>query len=188
MPAGRQPMLNLPNAITVLRVLLIPVLAWLLVHERYAAACGVFALAAASDLVDGILARTLGQLTRFGAVLDPLADKFTMLTAVVFLAWQGVLPLWLAAAIVLRDVVIVSGATAYHFLVGKVEMAPTLLSKANTVLEFVAIVLTLAHAARWVDAGAVLPALYVATLASVIVTGAQYVVVWGLKAARAHRQ
>jgi cardiolipin synthase len=180
-------MMNLPNAITVLRVLLIPVLAWLLVNENYPGAAVVFALAAASDLVDGILARWLGQMTRFGAILDPLADKFTMLTAVVFLAGQGVLPLWLAAAIVLRDVVIVTGATAYHFLLGKVEMAPTLLSKANTVLEFFAIVLTLAHAARWVDAGTVLPALYVATLATVMVTGLHYVVVWGLKAARTRR-
>ena len=74
-----------------------------------------------------------------------------MLTATVLLAWQGWLPLWLAAAIVLRDVVIASGAIAYRLVVGHVEMEPTWLSKINTALEFTALAGLLGHAAALID-------------------------------------
>ncbi len=85
-------------------------------------ALAVFMAAAFSDFADGVIARHYRLVSEFGARLDPIADKFTMLTATVLLAWQGWLPLWLAAAIVLRDVVIAGGAIAYRLVVGHVEM------------------------------------------------------------------
>ncbi len=92
------------------RGLLIPVIGWLLAEERYAAAFWTIVASALSDLVDGQLARRFNARSRFGAIADPVADKLTMLTVVIGLAWQGLLPPWLAFAIVMRDVVIVGGS------------------------------------------------------------------------------
>jgi cardiolipin synthase len=129
-------MQHLPNVITALRFLLVPVVVLLLVRELYVAAFAVFLLSALSDLADGWIARRWSLRTRWGAVADPLADKLTMLAVTVVLASQRLIPLWLAVAIVARDVLIVGGAVAFHFLVGRVDMAPSWLSKFNTVLEF----------------------------------------------------
>jgi cardiolipin synthase len=97
------------------------------------------------------------------------------------------LPLWLAAAIVLRDIVIAGGAIAYRLLVGHVAMEPTWLSKINTALEFAALAGVLAHAATLIDGSAWLPALFAVVFVTVTASGAQYVWVWGRKAAAAGR-
>lgn len=180
-------MRHVPNLITALRFVLIPVLALLLSEQRYATAFAVFLLSAASDLADGMIARHWNARTRFGAVADPLADKLTMLTVTLVLAAQSLLPLWLAVAIVARDLVIVAGAVTFHFVVGRVDIAPTWLSKFNTVLEFGVLAAVLADAARVVELSAVLPALFVLVLATLIGSGLQYVWVWGRRAWRARR-
>lgn len=180
-------MLNAPNVITVVRVLLIPVIAVLLVRRQYGPALAVFVTAAISDFADGAIARHYRIVSEFGARLDPIADKLTMFTATVLLAWQSWLPLWLAAAIVLRDLIIAGGAIAYRLVVGHVEMAPTWLSKVNTALEFAALAAVLAQAAGLLDARAWLPALFAVVFATVILSGAQYVWAWGRKAAAARR-
>lgn len=177
--------LNVPNAITVARILLVPWIAWF-THERdYEAALWLFLLAAASDAADGLIARAWNLRTRFGAVADPIADKATMLTVTLLLAWQGWLPWWLAVAIVARDVVIVGGALAYRLVVGRFEIAPTGLSKLNTALEFVLLAALLASGAGFLEAQPWLPALFWLTFATVLGSGAQYVWVWGCKAAAA---
>jgi cardiolipin synthase len=132
--------------------------------------------------VDGQIARRFNARSRFGAIADPIADKLTMLTVTLLLAWQGLLPVWLATAMVLRDVVIVGGAVAYHRLFGHVEMAPTWLSKLNTVLEFVMLAAVIADAAALVDDRAMLPLLFAAVLLSVVTSGVQYVWIWGRRA------
>lgn len=180
-------MRHLPNAITGLRFLLIPFLVLLLLQQRYSAAFWLFALSAASDLADGLIARHWNLRTRWGAIADPLADKLTMLSVTVALAGQHLIPLWLAVAIVLRDAVIVGGGVAYHFLVGRYDIAPSLLSKANTVLEFLVLAAVLANAAGLLAAGGALPVLFAALGATVIASGAHYVWVWGRKAAMERR-
>jgi cardiolipin synthase len=179
--------LNVPNVITLIRVLLIPVIAVLLVRRQYAPALAVFTAAAISDFADGAIARHYRIVSEFGARLDPIADKLTMFTATVLLAWQSWLPLWLAAAIVLRDVVIAGGAVAYRLVVGHIEMAPTWLSKVNTALEFAALAAVLAQAAGLLDGRAWLPAFFAFVFATVILSGAQYVWAWSRKAAAARR-
>jgi len=176
-------MRHLPNAITGMRFLLIPFLVLLLLQMRYGLAFWMFAVSAASDLADGVIARRWNLRTRWGAIADPLADKLTMLSVTILLASQHLVPMWLAAAIVLRDVVIVGGGLAYHVLIGRYDVAPSLLSKANTVLEFVVLATVLGGAAGLVDAGGALPALFVLLAATVVASGAQYVWVWGRKAA-----
>jgi cardiolipin synthase len=173
---------HVPNAITVARGLLIPAIGALLLDERYVEAFWTLIASAVSDLVDGQIARRFNARTRFGAIADPVADKLTMLTVTLLLLWHGLVPGWLAAAIVARDVVIVLGAVAYQRLVGHVELSPTVLSKLNTVLEFSMLAAVIADAAALVDDRATLPLLFVAVFLTVVTSGAQYVWIWGRRA------
>jgi cardiolipin synthase len=175
-------MRHVPNLITALRFLLIPVLVLLLVEQRYATAFGVFLLSAISDFADGWIARRWAVRTRFGAIADPVADKLTMLAVTLVLTAQALMPLWLAAAIVVRDLVIVAGAVAFHFVVGRVELAPTWLSKLNTVLEFGVLSALLADAAQAIEVTAFLPPLFLFVMATIASSGVQYVWVWGRRA------
>jgi len=173
---------QLPNAITVVRGLLIPVIGGLLIEERYGAAFCGFLASAISDLLDGQLARRFNARTRFGAIADPVADKLTMLTVTLALAAFGLLPLWLAAAIVVRDLVIVGGALMYQRLIGPIEVRPTVLSKLNTALEFAMLAAVMVDAAAWVELGAALPLLFVLVALTVAASGLQYVWIWGRRA------
>lgn len=181
-------MLTVPNCITVLRAFLIPVVAYLLLVGNPRDAFIVFMGAALGDLADGFIARRFHQASRVGAILDPIVDKFTMLSVALLLSWLGWLPLWLAAAIVVRDLVIVGGALAYHCLVGRVEAAPTLLSKFNTLLEFTTLAAVLANAAEVADVARWLPALFALVFVTILLSGIQYVWVWGWKAAGSPRR
>lgn len=177
----------LPTALTASRLVLAPAVALLVLQERHFAALVVFALAAGSDLVDGAIARWLGATSEIGARLDPLADKALMLGAAVPLAARGWLPVWLVAAVVLRDLVIVAGAAVYRLRFGSIAIAPTRLSKLNTALEFLVTTLALAVAAGIIAPPAWLAALWVVVLATVLMSGLQYVRIWGAKARRARR-
>jgi cardiolipin synthase len=180
-------MLTLPNLITLARLAAIVPLGWLLAAGRWEAALLLFLLCAAGDGLDGFLARRLHQESRLGALLDPVADKLTMLTVALLLAWHGLLPWWLAAAVVLRDVVIFSGATAYRLRFGALEIAPTRLSKLNTFLEFGTLALVLANDAGWLVMTGYLPLLFAVMMAMVVLSGGQYVWLWSGKAARTAR-
>lgn len=176
-------MLTVPNVITLLRLALLPLIVYLILVERYDAAFWVFVAAALGDLLDGLIARAFHQISALGAVLDPVADKVTMIAVTIALGSQGLLPLWLVMAVLARDLVILGGAIAYQFLVAPLEMAPTRLSKLNTFLEFGIVALVMAVAAALVPMPkSALAALFWLVLATVIASGAQYVWVWGRKA------
>jgi cardiolipin synthase (CMP-forming) len=180
-------MRHLPNLITGLRFLLIPLLVLLLVEQRFGAAFAVFIVSAVSDLADGLIARHWNFRTRLGAIADPLADKLTMLAVTLALASQALIPLWLATAIVARDLVIVAGAVAFHFIVGRVEMEPSWLSKFNTVLEFSVLSALLADAARVIEVTAFLSPLFMLVTATIVGSGLHYVWTWSRRALRTRR-
>lgn len=126
----------LPNGLCVLRMLLAPPTAWLLLQGEYWMTLLVFFVAAVTDAADGYLAKRFHWETELGKALDPLADKLLLVTAYITLAWLGLIPLWLALLVVLRDVVITSGAIVYRVLYGPITgAAPTLISKLNTLLQ-----------------------------------------------------
>jgi cardiolipin synthase len=106
-------------------------------------------------------------------------DKLNMFAATVVLAWQSRIPLWLAVAIIGRDVVIVGGALAYRVVRGHLDIKPTRLSKLNTAIEFAVLLLVMAAAAGWIDATAWMPPLFVVTFVTVMASGIQYVSRWG---------
>ena len=175
-------MFNVPNVITLIRLGLIPVMAYYLADEAYEIALPIFLVAALSDLVDGYIARRFKLVSTFGATLDPIADKLNMLVATVLLAWQELLPIWLAIAIVVRDIVIIVGALAYRLVRGRLHIAPTPLSKINTFIEFTVLLLVMAAAAGWIETGGWMPTVFLVVFTTVVASGVQYVWVWGRKA------
>lgn len=97
---------TVPNAISLARLLLVPVFAWLIAAGHDLAALGVLALAGFSDWLDGVLARRLGQSSRLGALLDPAADRLYIFVTLVMLAWREIVPWWLVVVLVGRDVLL----------------------------------------------------------------------------------
>ncbi len=172
---------QIPNVLTFLRILLVIPFAISLYVDAYRQALLLFLIAGLSDGADGFLARTFNWKSRFGAILDPLADKFLLVTAYVMLAVIDALPLWLCLLVVGRDLFIVCGALGYHYLIGPYEMRPSLLGKLNTLLQISYVLLiiidrsNLATLGSWVDPG-------VWVVAGVAVLSAlHYLLIWGRK-------
>jgi cardiolipin synthase (CMP-forming) len=176
---------NVPNVLTVLRVLAAPVLAYFLMRGHYDYALYTFVLAAITDALDGFIARHFHQYTEFGAALDPLADKLITLTCLLILTFQGLVPLWLTLAMVVRDSVIVAGAFAYHHLFGEIDIHPTWLGKLHTLMAFSLFILVMAHQAHLIALADWLMPAFLAVLFSCLASMTQYVVLWARKAAQA---
>ncbi|WP_456434527.1 CDP-alcohol phosphatidyltransferase family protein [Thermosulfuriphilus sp.] len=135
--------MNIPNLITLLRILLVPVFVIFLLRGYREEALGVFVAAGISDGLDGLLARSLKQQTILGAVLDPLADKLLLSTSYVTLAVTGFLPDWLAVLVISRDVLIMLGVVIIFIFRSQVEIKPSLISKATTCLQIATVALAL---------------------------------------------
>jgi cardiolipin synthase len=136
--------LNLPNLITVGRVILVPVVFWLLITGQTEAAFIVFIVAGVSDAVDGYLAKTFNWKTELGAYLDPLADKLLIVSIFLALGVDGKLPLWLVVAVVSRDILLVIAILVSWVLGPPVRIRPLIVSKANTVAQIVLAAVVLA--------------------------------------------
>ncbi|MHB1066755.1 MAG: CDP-diacylglycerol--glycerol-3-phosphate 3-phosphatidyltransferase [Candidatus Nanopelagicales bacterium] len=185
-PVGDAPVVNLPNALTVLRVLCVPLLAALLVADDGArgpvrdAAAIVFVLASITDLMDGAIARRYGLVTTFGKVADPIADKALTGVALIGLSIMGDLPWWVTAVILVREV----GVTLLRFWVIERGVIPASRGgKAKTLAQTIAIAMYLADVplAWWPTASAWAMAVAVALT---VATGLDYVV----RAVRLRRQ
>jgi len=135
--------MNLPNALTLLRILLVPVYLIAVIYHKLGFALVLFALAALTDLLDGYLARRLGEKTFLGAFLDPVADKLLMTVSFVSLAVTGLLPAWLAVLAVAKDLFVSIGMAILYFSGQQVAALPTLWGKQTTFLQVVAVALAL---------------------------------------------
>jgi cardiolipin synthase len=174
----------LPNAISLLRIVLIAPILYYIVGARYDLALALFFIAGFSDGLDGYLAKTFNWHTRLGALLDPIADKLLVAGAFVTLASQGLLPVWLATLVVIRDVVIIGGAMAYNFLIRPVQGEPTKISKLNTMFELLLVLTVLARAGYgWPDEITIV-VLGAAVLVTVVISGTDYVWSWSQRARR----
>ena len=131
--------MNLPNFLTIFRILLIPVFLILLLYGRRQEAFGVFLAAGITDALDGLSARLLGQRTKLGAYLDPVADKLLLATAFVVLGAKGELPLWLTVVVIARDLLILLGFAILVMASCRPVAQPTPLSKATTVSQVVSL-------------------------------------------------
>lgn len=131
--------MNIPNLITVARFLLVPLLVIFLLEGKSNLALLTFAVAGASDALDGFLARLLKQKTLFGAYIDPLADKLLLTTSYVALAILGKLPGWLSVIVVSRDVIIVGGIGILMLNNRSLSIKPTIDSKTTTFFQLITI-------------------------------------------------
>ena len=173
---------DIPNVITFFRFVLIVPVAIALLRGRMDIALILFAVAGFSDGVDGFLARQFDWRSKLGAILDPLADKGLMMTTIIILGILGLIPWWLVGLIVLRDVVILVGAVFYFRLNGKVEMDPSVLSKLNTFLQIILVIVVLWNIGFSPISDVVIQALVFIVTASTLLSGADYVIRWSHKA------
>jgi cardiolipin synthase len=178
---------DLPNVISVFRIVLVAPVMWLILEREFTMALIMFLVAGVSDGVDGYLAKRYGWISRLGTILDPLADKLLLTGSYLMLWWIDMLPLWLVVAIIMRDILIVGGGLAYHVLVGQYEMAPTLVSKANTAAQILLVLAVLSDALLPI-APMVLATLVYVVLVTTIVSGIDYIWTWGTKAVQARRR
>ena len=174
----------LPNAISLLRIALVPPILFLIVDARYNLALMLFVVAGFSDGLDGYLAKRFAWHTRIGALLDPVADKLLIAGTFVILVYTAHIPLWLGILVIVRDVVIVGGATAYNFFIRPVEGEPTRISKLNTGLQLLFVVFVLSHAAFGWPQQITLTIVGAAVVVTVVISGIDYVWSWAQRARR----
>ena len=172
----------LPNAISILRIALVPPILILILQGDYGWALALFWFAGFSDGLDGYLAVRFGWTTRLGGLLDPAADKLLITGLFVTLAVTGDIPVWLAVVVILRDLVIVLGALAYNFIVKPVPGEPTRISKLNTALQMIFVLFVLSRAGfGWPDEISI-TVLGAAVLVTVVISGVDYVLAWSARA------
>ncbi|MDS4025701.1 MAG: CDP-alcohol phosphatidyltransferase family protein [Candidatus Contendobacter sp.] len=136
---------DIPNLITGLRILLVAPFLGLLLKEYYGLALALFVIAGISDALDGFLAKYYGWTSELGGLLDPIADKLLLVGAILTLGWLNELPGWLVALAILRDLVIVGGAVAYHLRIARFRAAPLMISKLNTFMQLALVGAVIVH-------------------------------------------
>jgi len=135
--------MNIPNLLTLLRIILVPVIVILLIQGLFLKALIVFVVAALSDVLDGFLARILRQKTALGAYLDPIADKALLASSFVTLSILHVIPGWLAVIVISRDVIILLGIAVLSMMSISVNIRPTFVSKITTALQLSTVLIVL---------------------------------------------
>ena len=177
----------LPNLITLLRLLLVVPIAASILGHHFGTALLLFAVASVSDGIDGFLARRFDWISRFGSMLDPIADKILLVTVFVLLTFTGYIPVWLAVVVIARDLIILTGATVYHILFGEYEFAPTFLGKFSTASQFTLVILMLVDLSVTDLPAWLLSAMIWLVFAVSSLSGVDYVYTWTRKALAASR-
>jgi cardiolipin synthase len=164
---------NIPNSLTLLRILLIPVFVGLMLYASYEWALVVLLGAGLTDALDGTIARAANQRTKLGMYLDPLADKLLLTSGFLTLSALHLVPLWMVILVVSRDVILLSGALLAHLTDSAVDIAPTLLGKGTTVFQLAYLLLAVGLVARRADLRLLDPLLYLVVLLTVA-SGSHY--------------
>lgn len=173
---------DIPNAICVLRMILVVPTVWALLNARFGVALLLVFAAGFSDALDGYLAKRYDWRSRLGGLLDPLADKLLLTSLFVVLAVLGLIPVWLAGVVIGRDLVIVTGGVTYNFLIGPVQPEPSRASKLNTLAQLFCIVSVLAQQSLNWPIEPLITASGAAVLVTSVVSGFDYVIRWSAKA------
>jgi cardiolipin synthase (CMP-forming) len=166
---------HLPNIICLFRIVLVWPILVSIARGQYPLTLVLFFIAAASDGLDGYLAKRFNWISEVGKVLDPLADKLLLVGVYLVATWYDLIPIWLTTAAVARDVLIPLGALSYRIACGPINWRPRISSKINTLLQVLCMLAVIAHAAFALPPDSILQALFVLTFASVLISGAAYV-------------
>jgi cardiolipin synthase len=169
---------NVPNTLTVLRIAAVPVFIGLFLSGRIGAALGVFVFAMITDVLDGIAARALKQFTALGAALDPVADKLMGLAAMGLLCWSHRLPFWLLWLLIFREVCIFTAIWVLTQTGRSYVVRPVRIGKYSTFFVAATTFFALVQSAREVGTTPALVALALVTAELIIVSWAQYLVLF----------
>ncbi|HYB97656.1 MAG TPA: CDP-alcohol phosphatidyltransferase family protein [Candidatus Limnocylindrales bacterium] len=169
--------LNIPNALTLARILAVPLFLSLLVEEQFSLALIVYMVAGLTDAVDGMIARMWDMRTELGAHMDPLADKLLVVSSFIALGIMGEVPRPLMIVVITRDVVILGGFLLTAAVVGKsMEMAPSIWGKMTTFFQLLCVTLVLFDVADWIDPwGWLMSFVFFATGVASVISGSDYV-------------
>ncbi len=179
---------DIPNLICYFRIVLIAPLVWAMLQFDFRLALILFAIAGISDGLDGLLAKHYQWQSRLGSILDPIADKLLLVVSFAMLSYLGLLPCWLFALVMGRDLLIVTGALAYHAALGEFELTPLWSSKINTFLQIFLVLLVMIQA-EWFPGLEQITTIGIwLVVASVIYSGSEYVLVWGMSAWRRRKK
>lgn len=122
--------LNIPNTLTIARIVIIPVLITAIIYDRYRSALYLFVIAALTDMLDGLFARLTNQKTPLGTFLDPLADKFLLVSSFIIFTVYGWIPKWFTIIVISRDIIVVIGYFLLYMITRSLTVEPVFLGKA----------------------------------------------------------
>jgi cardiolipin synthase len=175
---------TVPNILTMLRMVMVPVFVSMLFYGRFLTALAVFVLAGITDGLDGLLARRFNQKSQLGTILDPIADKLLLVTSYIVLSLPQIgpqplprhfpVPFWVTAAVISRDVFILIGAAAINIVTGFKGFRPSWLGKLNTTIQIVSVAFILI-AASVPQLSGYLPTVYTTVFAFALISGIHYV-------------
>ena len=175
-------MKQLPNIISIFRILLVMPVVWALLNLEYATALILFAIAGFTDALDGFLAKQFHWESRLGSILDPLADKLLLVSSFLALAWIGLIPLWLVVVVIIRDLLIIIGGVVFHYMFVQFDMAPSRVSKANTFFQIIFVLAVVFYHGDFALTPWAIEALGYIVLVTTVMSGMDYVWVWGRRA------
>ena len=173
---------DIPNIITFMRLLLTAPVIWALLEQQFLIALVIFFIAGVSDGLDGFLAKRMHWQSRLGGLLDPLADKALLVSSFLCLGGLGILPAWLVALVIFRDVLIVTGALVYSIQVEQLNAEPSLISKLNTFLQIMLVLVFVVDQGLWQMPDLVLQGLIWSVAVTTVLSGVAYTFEWGRKA------
>ncbi len=169
---------NIPNLITLARILAVPLLVWLIIQGEMSAAFWVFVIAGVSDALDGFIAKRFGFVTTLGTYLDPVADKALLVSAYITLGQAGHINTWLVILVVFRDILIIGGTVLFHTLDRPVEMRPFFISKLNTLMQILLIAVLLGNLGLGIADFGTLPLLAYLVGVTTVLSGLAYMGRW----------
>lgn len=168
--------MNIPNALTLLRLLLVPLLVILLMQGAHFRALLLLAFLGITDALDGFLARILKQQTALGAYLDPIADKTLITSCFIALAISKIIPGWLAVIVISRDIIILLGVSVLYMMSIPFAIRPAMVSKATTTFQILTVFFALAvRATPWTFDDGWMLFLYLATAILTVASGLHYI-------------
>ncbi len=184
MPAKTLNLLNLPNTLTIARILIVPFFVAALLYRYNQYALALFVAASVTDVLDGMVARMSNQKTRFGEVLDPIADKLMMMSSFVIFAILGWVPLWLAITVLSRDIMVMIGTVILYLSTDMLVVQVTRTGKLTIALQVALLAYILIRVNYSGDPGSPM-AFYLIVLISTAASGVQYMMK-GLRVAGTH--
>ena len=171
--------LNLPNILSLIRLIFVPITVWLLLEERYEFTFFIFIFCCLTDGLDGYIAKRFKLETNLGRILDPIADKALLMSVFLALGFEGFMESWIVIAAIFRDSLIIFGSILLYMFYNEYKIQPIFISKINTLFQFLLAVIIIGNLAFNIFHLDVIYLLELVVGITIIVSGVAYVVHWG---------